>query len=180
MRLRIIAGSLGGRFIDTPGGAQTHPMSERARSALFNSLGDITDYEVLDVFAGSGALSFESVSRGAKHATAIERDRKAQITIAKNIETLAVAEKVKLIRASALSWSKINEGRRFDVIFCDPPYDKLQLSTVSALSKHLKPNGLMVLSYPGRESTPTVNGVVVVDTLGHGDAALAIYRKGAA
>jgi 16S rRNA (guanine966-N2)-methyltransferase len=154
-------------------------MSERVRGALFNSLGDIADYQILDAFAGCGALSFEAVSRGARYATAIERDRKAQKIITKNIESLGVEDKVKLIRASASAWSSTNEDRLFDVIFCDPPYDNMQLSTVSGLTKHLKPNGLMVLSYPGRESTPTVNGVVVVDAKLYGDAALAIYRKGA-
>jgi 16S rRNA (guanine966-N2)-methyltransferase len=179
MRLRVIAGTLGGRFFDSPDSFATRPMSERVRGALFNSLGDVSGYEVLDAFAGSGAISFEAVSRGAEHAIAVEKDRKAQDIIAKNIATLGIEDQVKLIKAGASAWSGTNEGKLFDVIFCDPPYNNLQLSTVFGLIKHLKPNGLMVLSYPGRESTPTVNGVVVVDTKLYGDAALAIYRKGA-
>jgi 16S rRNA (guanine966-N2)-methyltransferase len=180
MRLRVIAGSLGGRFFDGPDSFATHPMGERIRGAMFNSLGNIEGYEILDAFAGSGALSFEAISRGAKHAIAIERDRKAQSIIDKNIKALGLQNKVKLIRASASAWSGTNEDKKFDVILCDPPYNNPQLSTVSGLIKHLKPNGLMVLSYSGRESTPTVNGVVVVDAKLYGDAALAIYRKGAA
>ena len=81
MRLRIIAGNLGGRFIDSPDTATTHPMSERMRGALFNILGDITGKVVLDPFAGSGALGLEALSRGAASALFLERDAKAQKTI---------------------------------------------------------------------------------------------------
>jgi 16S rRNA G966 N2-methylase RsmD len=62
-------------------------------------------------------------------------------------------------------------------VFCDPPYDKLNLEAISKLTNHLNPNGLMVLSFTGRESVPTVNGVVVVDSRIYGDAALAFYRQ---
>lgn len=176
----MIAGELGGRFLQAPEGFTTHPMGERMRGALFNKLGGIGGQTVLDAFAGSGALSFEAISRGAARATAIERDKKAQAIIAKNIESLGVARQVKLIKATAGGWSDTAGDSFFDIVLCDPPYNDLKLSTVSKLVNHMKPNGLMVLSYPGRESTPTVNGVVVVDKSRYGDAALAIYRKGGA
>ncbi|MFA5107899.1 MAG: RsmD family RNA methyltransferase, partial [Patescibacteria group bacterium] len=74
MNIRIIAGTLGGRKIDAPDGRRTHPMSERIRNALFNSLGEtVKDANVLDAFAGTGAVGIEALSRGAKHATFIER-----------------------------------------------------------------------------------------------------------
>jgi 16S rRNA (guanine966-N2)-methyltransferase len=177
--MRVISGILGGRFFDSGVGARTHPTSERVRGALFNILGDLTDKIVLDAFAGTGAYAFEAVSRGAKFVLAIERDRKAQQIILKNIVTLDVHEKVKLVKANAGSWSENNPYKLFDIVICDVPYDNLQLSTVGKLVRHLKPNGLMVLSHPGRESAPTVNGVVVVDKRNYGDAALAIYRLAA-
>lgn len=180
MRMRVIAGALGGRFFDAPDGSATHPMAERVRGALFNSLGDITGMGVLDAFGGSGALAFEAVSRGAASAVIIERDKRAQKVIASNIKSLGLGGRVKLIRASASAWSRTSTDAQFDLVLCDPPYHDLQLSTVSTLSHHVKPNGLMVLSYPGRESAPTVNGVVVVDkSKSYGDAALAYYRKAA-
>jgi 16S rRNA (guanine966-N2)-methyltransferase len=175
MRLRVIAGSLGGRFFDTPGTYTTHPMGERMRGALFNMLGDIEDQTVLDPFSGSGALGFEAISRGAASALLLENDKRAQATIAKNIEVLDL-QQVTLVRANCRMWSEQNPHLKFDLILADPPYKDLQLSTISLLTRHLKPKGLMVLSYSGRDLAPTVNGVVVVDNRNYGDAALAFYR----
>lgn len=176
MRLRVIAGSLGGRFFEAPDTAATHPMSERMRGALFNILGDITGKTVLDPFAGSGALSFEAISRGAKSALLLDNDKHAQNAIQKNIATLGLGDKAKLIKANCRSWSERNNAK-FDLILADPPYHDMQLSTVNLLKTHLNVNGLMVVSYPGRGSVPTVNGVVVVDIRDYGNAALAFYQQ---
>lgn len=173
--MRIIAGQYGSRIIKAPRGYRTHPMAERTRSAMFNSLGDIQGYEVLDAFTGSGALAIESVSRGAKYAVALDIDNKSYKTAKANVEKLGV-ENVKVVKASAHAWSSTNVDKLFDIIFCDPPYNDMQLSTVFALSDHLKPNGLMVLSYPGREQAPEADGVVVVDNRNYGDASLISYR----
>lgn len=176
MNVRIVSGRFGGRSIACPPGERTHPMGERIRGSLFNILGDITGLTVLDAFAGSGSLGLEALSRGAAEATFIEQDKVAQNIIGENITTLGVSGNAKLIRASVARWDETAESQQFNIIFADPPYHNVQLSTVSRLVKYLKPNGLMVLSYPGRESVPTVNGVVVVDNRSYGDAALAFYR----
>lgn len=173
--MRIIGGFYGGRIIKTPRGYRTHPMGERPRSALFNSLGDISGKVVWDAFAGSGSLAIEAMSRGASYALATERDPAAFKVTQANVLKLRVAN-LDVVKASAQAWSKQNVDKKFDIIFCDPPYNDLQLSTVFALSNHLNPNGLMVLSYPGREDVPIANGVVVVDNRNYGDAALAYYR----
>jgi 16S rRNA (guanine966-N2)-methyltransferase len=152
-------------------------MSERVRGALFNMLGNVQGKTVFDPFAGSGAISFEAISRGAESALAVEKDKKAQSVIAKNIELLGLQDKVRLIRANCSSWSDRNVDTFFDIIIIDPPYNNVDLSTVSKLIRHLKSTGIMVLSHPGRESALTVNGVVVVDDRNYGDAALAFYRK---
>jgi 16S rRNA (guanine966-N2)-methyltransferase len=152
-------------------------MSERMRGALFNILGDLTDKRLLDPFAGSGAISFEALSRGAREVMAIERDKKAQDIITQNARSLRLGREFQLIRANCRAWSETSPDQLFDLIICDPPYNDIKLSTVTLLSRHLKTNGLMVLSHPGRESAPTVNGVVVVDNRKYGDAALAIYHQ---
>jgi 16S rRNA (guanine966-N2)-methyltransferase len=152
-------------------------MGDRIRGSLFNILGDLSGKTVLEPFAGSGALSFEAISRGAAEALLIERDKSAQSTIQHNIEGLGLGKQAKLVKANCRAWSNHNPDQKFDLILVDPPYHDLQLSTVEMLVNHLKPKGLMVLSYPGRGLAPTVNGVVVVDKRFYGDAALAFYHQ---
>jgi 16S rRNA (guanine966-N2)-methyltransferase len=177
MTVRIIAGEFGGRIIATPDGKKTHPMSERIRNALFNSLGDtIRGARVLDAFAGSGAVGIEALSRGAEHVTFIERDRVAQKVITENIEKLGLDEQAKLVKASVASWASTYDGSFFDLIFVDPPYHDPQFSTAMTISGLLKPGALMVLSRPGRSESPTKPGVVVVDNRSYGDAALTYFR----
>ena len=180
MNIRIVAGTLGGRKIDAPDGTTTHPMSERARNALFNKIiDDIEGAEVLDAFAGTGALGLEALSRGARKATFIERDRVAQKVIAKNIVTLGLEDRVDLVRANVGGWLENNSEKKlqYDIIFADPPYHDLQFSTVVKLMGLLKPGALMVLSHPGRSESPTKPGVVVVDNRSYGDATLTFYRR---
>ncbi len=177
MRMRIIAGELGGRFFDSPDTSTTHPMGERVKGSLFNMLGDdVQGKTILEPFAGSGALSFEALSRGAHSALLLERDKRAQAAIVRNIKNLGLAKKATLVNANCRQWSETNPDAQFDLLLVDPPYHDMQLSTVTLLIRHLKPKGLMVLSYQGRGPAPTVNGVVVVRTKLYGDAALAFYR----
>ena len=178
MNLNIISGKFGGRLIAAPDGRLTHPMGSRVRGSLFNIINDeLNSAEVLDVFAGTGSLGLEALSRGAKYATFIERDKVASKILAENIKALGVGELSTAIQIGARTWIDKNQDKTFDIIFADPPYNELQLSTVAGLVSLLKPNGLMVLSYPGRGELPTVQGVVVVDNRSYGTAALTFYRK---
>ena len=102
--MRVIAGRLGGRNFASPHGNKTHPMSDKVRGALFNSLGDIEGLRCLDAFAGTGALAFEAISRGATTALALENDPSAQRTIDENIKELKLYRQVKLVKAAAGSW----------------------------------------------------------------------------
>lgn len=177
--VRIIAGQYGGRKIEAPDGRRTHPMGDRPRSALFNIIqGELDGARVLDAFAGTGALGFEALSRGAASVTFIERDRIAQKVLASNISLLGVEEKTKLIRTSVANWlSTTDHESQYDLIFADPPYHDTQLSTVSQLFGLLKPGALMVLSVPGSSERPTKPGVVVVDNRSYGTASLIFYRR---
>lgn len=178
MNLRIISGKFGGRIIQAPDGKVTHPMSERVRGSLFNIIGNkIKDAEILDAFAGTGSLGFESLSRGAQSVTFIERDRIASRILIENIKTLNVNPAVIVVRIGVSTWINKNQDKLFDIIFADPPFNDLQLSTIIRLCSLLKPNGLMVLSYPGTGEVPSADGFVVVDNRSYGNAALAFYRK---
>lgn len=178
MNIRIIAGTYGGRTLQGSATSRTHPMSERVRGSLFNMIADeLPGAIVLDTFAGSGALGIEAISRGAQHATFVEKDRAAQQVISENITLLNLQDSTQLVKAPVKSWCDTYSGPLFDVIFADPPYHDPQFSTALSLITLLKPNGLMVLSYPGRGEAPTANGVVVVDNRSYGTAALAFYRR---
>ncbi|MEO5949691.1 MAG: 16S rRNA (guanine(966)-N(2))-methyltransferase RsmD, partial [Candidatus Saccharimonas sp.] len=172
--IRVISGKYGGRKIDAPAesNTRTKPMGERIRNAMFNSIGsEIQDTEVLDAFAGTGAVGFEALSRGASHATFIERDKDAQGLIFHNMQILDTGSAAELVRASVESWIDRSRSREYDIIFADPPYGDMQLSTVSKLMGLLKPNGLMVLSHTGRGEVPNLeNGIVVVDNRSYGNA----------
>jgi 16S rRNA (guanine966-N2)-methyltransferase len=174
--MRIISGSLGGRNIASPKGHRTHPMSDRARGGVFNMLGDIQGLSVLDAFAGSGALSLEALSRGASKVVAIDIDKDAVAVIERNVKDLRVSN-LKVIQANASSWSDTNPDQQFDLVFCDPPYDKLQQPLLEKLVSHLAPDGIYVLSWPGSNAVPDIEGLEHVTTKTYGDAQIVAYRK---
>ncbi len=178
MNVRLIAGNFGGRNLKAPDGGVTHPMSERVRGALFNIINSrLAGAVVLDAFSGSGVIGLEAVSRGAKHVVFIERDRVASDILAQNIKLLGVENSTTIYKISVSAWIDKITSDKFDVIFVDPPYDDMQLSTVERLCGLLKPKGLMVLSYPGRSEVPKFDGFVVVDNRSYGNASLAFYQK---
>ena len=179
MNVRIIAGEFGGRKLTAPSGDRTHPMSERVRGALFNSLAEkVSGADVLDVFAGTGALGLEALSRGAHSAYFVERDRVAWRILTENIDSLGVADRTKLVRANARSWVDTYGGEGFDLIFVDPPYHDPQFSTVELISGLLKPGGTMILSHPGRGEVPIQNmNLFVVDSRSYGNAYLTFFHR---
>ncbi len=148
MRLKIIAGTLGGRFFESPHGHKTHPMSEKMRGAIFNALGDIEGLSLLDAFGGSGALAFEANSRGIGKITVVEIEKSAYQTIVNNAQTLGITSNITIVRANVMSWTKRNQKNKFDIVFCDPPYDKILYKSLLELAKTVKKNGIIVYSMP--------------------------------
>lgn len=175
--MRIIAGKLGGRTFDVPRGRTTRPMSEKARGALFNTLGDIEGLSVLDAFSGSGALAYEAISRGAASALAIEQDKTAHKAIEQNIKQLGLDGQIRNLRANVSGWSNNNASKQFDLVLLDPPYNNLDRQLLQKLVKHAKTGGLVVLSWPGKEPAPTFEGLQQVANKNHGDIQLVFYRK---
>ncbi|MFL6736529.1 MAG: 16S rRNA (guanine(966)-N(2))-methyltransferase RsmD [Sphingomonas sp.] len=121
--MRIIAGEWRGRRIEAPPGSATRPTADRVREALFSMLlsriGTLEGLRVADLFAGSGALGFEALSRGAANTTFVEMDAKATGVIKRNAEDLGARDRVCTIVGSALS---LPRSEPFDLIFADPPY----------------------------------------------------------
>jgi len=131
--MRIIAGAWRGRLLDAPPGIATRPTADRVRETLFSMLtsrlGSFEELRVADLFAGSGALGFEALSRGASSATFVERDSSAVAAIRANAERLEAADRITILSANALN---LPSGGPFDLVFADPPYDKGSGSAAAA------------------------------------------------
>jgi 16S rRNA (guanine966-N2)-methyltransferase len=145
--MRIIAGAWRGRTIEAPPGQSTRPTADRVRETLFSMLtsrlGSFEELRVADLFAGSGALGLEALSRGAAHATLVESDAKASAMIRRNAEKLGAVDRVAIVGGSALV---LPRSEPFDLIFADPPYAPGSGSAaVAAVSKAdwLAPGGWM-------------------------------------
>ena len=145
--MRIIAGAWRGRPIDAPPGQATRPTADRARETLFSMLasrlGSFEDLRVADLFAGSGALGLEALSRGAASATFVERDAKAVAIIRRNVDKLGTAQASRILSNSALA---LPASEPFDLIFADPPYEPgAGTAVIEAVEKSgwLAPGGWM-------------------------------------
>ena len=123
--VRVVGGVLGGRRLEAPAGDGARPTSDRAREAVFNMLFAMSLPEgasVLDLFAGSGALGIEALSRGAAHATFVDSDAAACRAITANLTALGISDRTEVIRSDAAGFLNTNT-RRVDLAFADPPYE---------------------------------------------------------
>jgi 16S rRNA (guanine966-N2)-methyltransferase len=120
--VRVVAGALGGRRLLAPPGAATRPTSDRVREALFSLLGPIDGVRVLDLFAGSGALGIEALSRGAAQATFVDRAPAAIRTLRRNLAALELDAVVRRQEARAFLRAAREAGHEYDLVFLDPPY----------------------------------------------------------
>ena len=135
--MRVIAGTYKGRRLQTPGGLETRPTSDRVREALFSILGDrVQDARVLDLFAGSGALGIEALSRGAAEATFVDNAAPAVRAIGANLEALGADAQVVRAEVRRFLGGASRSARQYDLVFLDPPY-RLAASLGSDLSEPL-------------------------------------------
>ena len=151
-------------------------MSDKVRGALFNALGDISGLTVLDAYAGSGAISYEAVSRGASSAVAIDSDRNAQLAIADNIAALGLSRDVKLIKASISAWLNTTDSK-FDIVIADPPYDAVKVSNIYKLQERVAEGGLFIASLPPHIKLDVPGTHRFISEKNYGDATLVFYRR---
>ena len=149
--MRIIAGTHRGSRISAPKGLDTRPTGDRVREAAFNLIGPVEGATVLDLFAGSGAMGLEALSRGAASATFVESDRAACRTIAENLERLGLTG-ARITCGDAL-WALRQDSRRYDVVLVDPPYEawaELEPKLAEHLPRVLEPDGVLVVETGSR------------------------------
>ena len=182
--MRITGGQFRSRALVAPRGNRTRPTSDRVREALFsvlsaeNALSE--ESAVLDLYAGTGALAFESLSRGAARATLVEVGPDALLSIAANAKSLGVSDQIEVLRGRAdAQLGKLNTRAPFGVIFVDPPYVEVRepgfqrlLVSVGAL---LSAAGVLVLEHASSDAAPEVEGLTARPTRIYGDTALTLY-----
>lgn len=169
MKLRIIAGEYKGRSVEIPRKFSAHPMGERIRSAMFNSLaGSLNGAKFLDAFGGSGACGIEALSRGASSVLILEKDRSVFRILKKNLNSLKLNEddRISISRAPAGTYLKTNPKLKLDIILCDPPYELAEkmvedqenqiYKTLSTCAKRLEKGGILILSWPEKVELPEI------------------------
>jgi 16S rRNA (guanine966-N2)-methyltransferase len=176
--VRIVGGSLGGRVLRAPSGAATRPTSEKVREAVFQILGDVTDSRVLDLFAGSGALGIEALSRGAAHATFVDSGKPALAATRGNLAELGLADRATVHAGDAIAFAKRAAGP-WNLVFIDPPYaSDLATRVVLALpTTALAEQAVIVIEHDRRNAPPDPLGSLLrTDQRRYGDTLISFYE----
>ena len=181
--MRVIAGNLRGRRLATFMGRDVRPTPDRVREALFSilqsRLGDFSGLKVLDLYAGSGALAIESLSRGASSACLVEKATSSTELIKNNLELCHLSDQVSVINREVLPALSTFKERSFDVIFLDPPYGQgLAEKTLSAIENHklLRKEGILCAETGTDENLPeSVGQLQQIDHRRYGSVVVSLY-----
>ena len=177
--MRIVAGSRKGRRIDAPKGVITRPTGDRVREAVFSIVGPVADAKVLDVFAGSGAMGLEALSRGASGAVFVERDREACRVITRNLEKLRLTGAVVLCQEALRALREESaRGHLYDLVLVDAPYEeweRYQEPLGALLSELLTDDGLAVVETSSRIEPELP--LSLVTSRRYGSARITVYSR---
>ncbi|TMK67184.1 MAG: 16S rRNA (guanine(966)-N(2))-methyltransferase RsmD [Actinobacteria bacterium] len=175
--MRVIAGRYKGQRLKAPPGVRTRPTADRVREALFSILGNMEDLRVADLFAGSGALGIEALSRGAEHVTFVEKDHGAVGILKFNLAALGIVEDVEVFEWDSLSWLRTVNGQlAFDLVLVDPPYSsapRLGAPLTELLPGVLTPHATIVTESDKRD--PLVLDLPLDDEREYGDTRIAFH-----
>jgi len=178
LRVRIVGGNLGGRVLRAPAGAATRPTSEKVREAVFAILGSVADAHVLDLFAGTGALGIEALSRGAGHVTFVDSARPAIAAIRGNLRALGVEDRATVIAGDAVAAARQAPAAPWQLVFVDPPYrSDLAVRAVTALPEaHLAPGAVIVIEHDRHNAPPDPLGSLLrTDQRRYGDTLISFF-----
>lgn len=177
--MRVIAGTLRGRTLVAPRGNATRPTPDRVREAIFSILGAAVDGAwVLDLFAGSGAMAIEALSRGAAGATLVDSSDAAIAAIRRNLAALALTAEVHRQPAAAFLRRAYSDARSYDLVFLDPPYRHAS-ALGSELSSALRPvlaSGARVVAESDRRALLELEGLTVLDERRYGDTVIRLFH----
>jgi 16S rRNA (guanine966-N2)-methyltransferase len=172
--MRIVGGEHRGARIFAPKGRDTRPTADRVREAAFNLIGPVEGATVLDLFAGSGAMGLEALSRGAAAATFVETDRDALRAIERNLEKLRVMS-ARVVPRDVLQ-ALATDRTTYDLVLCDPPYGYADHHRLGPyLARALAPDGLLVYETGAREQ-PEIQGLSTLTSRTYGSARLTLFQ----
>ncbi|MFQ5581678.1 MAG: 16S rRNA (guanine(966)-N(2))-methyltransferase RsmD [Mariprofundaceae bacterium] len=171
--MRITAGFLKGRRLTVPNIAGVRPTPSRAREALFNILGDIEDWAVLDLFSGSGLMALEAISRGAAHVTSIEQNGRICRHLQQLREQWKLTDRWKITQAGVEHGLEGLEQLHFDLIFADPPYQQGFLERIPCwLDTHRIRCGQLIIEESARTKAGLIQGWTITQSRRYGDTCL--------
>lgn len=179
--MRIIGGTARSRQIQAPAGQDTRPTLDRVRENVFNILQNrVRGARTLDLFAGSGAMSLEAVSRGAAHAVMVDKDRAAIAVEKANVATLRFEASTRIL---PMDWKQAvamlqREGERFDLVFLDPPYAMRDMTEVMAsLVPLLAPDAVILLEHEAQVMPSTADGYLITDHRKYGYVGVSFFQR---
>lgn len=178
--IKIIGGRLGGRRLKAPAGRATRPTSAKVREALFNLLGPVDGLVTADLFAGSGALGLEALSRGADSLVAVDAAASALAAIKANIESLGAAEAVTPLRRDlSRGFGFLSAHGPFDLILADPPYRQgwVERLTAGLTAEFFSPTGRLVIESAPEEMPTDPAGWLIIKQRRYGDNGLTILAR---
>ena len=180
--MRVIGGRYGGLRLSAPRGGGTRPPTGRVRESIFSALGErVRGAEVLDLYAGSGSFGIEALSRGGRSAVFVERWRPAVAALRSNLDAVGAGDAAEVVASSVESYLAVpRDGRRFNIVFADPPWDISSEDVAGVLEKV---SGLMsrgavaVVTRRANDDVPAATGFDVEDRRRHGDTEIIRYLK---
>jgi 16S rRNA (guanine966-N2)-methyltransferase len=180
--MRITGGEFRSRALKSPKGSLTRPTSDRVREALFSILGERAAAEkILDLYAGTGSLGIEALSRGAASVVFVERSKEAVAALQANVEALGLRERARILPSSVERAASRLERERFDLVFADPPYADVNGLAKEALEALFVPllqhAGMLLLEHASRDPPPAIAGLELEDTRTYGDTTLSFYAR---
>ncbi len=177
--MRITGGTGRGRKLKAPGGERVRPTSDKVKQALFNILGErVQDSVFLDLYAGTGGIGLEALSRGAEKVIFVDDSRKSVLVIKKNIEQTGFGERAQVVTSRAESFLK-KASEQFDIVFLDPPYSVEQEPLLNFVSESgvLKPDSIVVSEHFKKQKSPERAGrLLLYREAVYGDTVLAFYK----
>ncbi len=174
--MRIIGGQASGQLLKFPKNKKTRPVTDRVREAIFSIINDrIKNSYVLDLYAGSGSLGIEALSRGAEKAVFVDENKICLQIIKQNLEKTGFLGRAEIKKEKVEKFLKENNNK-YDLIFVDPPWQKINSEVLDLLYKFLKTKGIIALSRPKNFNASDIKNLIVFDQRQYGDAGITFLR----